>query len=100
MKAMDAVDIPLGARVRLAHGIVQQLADQCGAQILHIKGPALHPTLREPTDGVRASTDADILVRPAHVGRLVRTLTAHGWETVTDFTTGSAFEHAANLWHH
>lgn len=45
------------------------------------------------------STDADVLVRPAHVRVFMAALRAHGWRVVTSFSTGSAFEHAASLWH-
>lgn len=103
--------IPMQVRVRLAHAAVQAIADAAGVDILHVKGPAVDQTLlatQSITDaeGVtrqdpvsRSSTDADVLVRPAHVPPLMAALTAHGWTIVTRFETGSAFEHAATLWH-
>ena len=106
----DSSAIPVGLRVHLAHAAVQSIADGCRADILHVKGPALDAALRPTTivdvDGTpiekpspRWSTDADILVRPAHVPRMMRALTDHAWDVVTRFETGSVFEHAASLWH-
>ena len=93
---MTAVPIDLQARVRLAHAAVQALAEQHGIDLLHVKGPALDATLSRPD---RASTDADVLVRPAQVRAFTAHLRAHGWDLVTDFASGSAFEHAANYHH-
>ncbi len=95
--------IPVGLRVHLAHATIQALADDCGADLVHIKGPALDASLRA-TDAdshalPRLSTDADVLVRPAHVTELLRSLARHGWDLVTRFESGSAFGHAATLWH-
>ena len=42
----DVVDVPLPVRVELAHAAVQVLADRAGVDVLHIKGPAVHPGLR------------------------------------------------------
>lgn len=92
----DEVDIPLAVRVAFAHAAAQHLADDVGADILHIKGPALDPSLAGHRMG---SSDADVLVRPAHVDRLLGTMRRHGWVMVTDFRTGSVFEHAATLRH-
>ncbi len=103
--------IPVGLRVHLTHAAIQAVADGCGADLLHIKGPAVHPALRPVRDTLdeqgdpvavpvpRLSTDADVLVRPRHVAALMAALAQHGWSTVTTFETGSAFEHAASLWH-
>lgn len=89
--------VPLSARVELAHAAVQALADDRGIRVLHIKGPAADPTLRA---GTSAGSDVDIIVDPCHVPTLLTTLRAAGWTSITDFTTGSAFDHAANLFHH
>lgn len=88
--------MPIGARVHLAHALVQRLAADAGADLLHLKGPAFLPDLRPPG---RRSSDVDVLVRPAHLPRLVRALESVGWEQRTDFATGSVFAHAANWWH-
>jgi len=88
--------MPLGARVHLAHALVQKLATEGGVDLLHLKGPALLPDLRPPG---RRSSDVDVLVRPSHVARLVVALESIGWEQRTDFATGSVFAHAANWWH-
>lgn len=88
--------LPIGVRVCLAHAAVQVIAEQIGARVLHIKGPAVDPTLgRRPGP----STDADVLVAPADVLRLTSALQAHGWQRRSRFETGSPFEHAANYWH-
>ena len=90
------VDIPIGARVHLAHAVVQHLAEGAGVDLLHIKGPALLPGLRPAS---RRSSDVDVLVRPSHLHRLVSALESAGWSKRTDFATGSVFAHAANWWH-
>ncbi len=88
--------MPVGARVHLAHALVQWLADSAAVDVLHLKGPAVLPGLRDPA---RTSTDVDILVRPSHLTRLIDVLEANGWTPRTDFATGSPFTHAANWWH-
>ena len=89
-------DVPLPVRVELAHAAVQRLAEHVGVDLLHIKGPAVHPGLRtSPSTG----SDVDVLVRPEGVERLMGALRAHGWEVETTFGSGSAFDHAANLYH-
>ena len=103
--------IPVGLRVHLAHATVQAIADEGGVDLLHIKGPAVAPELlpyrAEALDNgtesgrrqARMSTDADVLVRLAHVDAFMAGLAQHHWQIVTRFATGSAFEHAASLWH-
>jgi hypothetical protein len=92
----DVVDVPLRARVELAHAAVQALAEQVGVDLLHIKGPAVHPGLRTKR---QTGSDVDVIVRPAHVDVLMGALAGHGWRVETTFDTGSAFDHAANLFH-
>ena len=92
----DVVDVPLPVRVELAHAAVQVLADQAGVDVLHIKGPAVHPGLRTSAP---AGTDVDVIVRPSGVDALMATLAEHGWRVETTFDAGSAFDHAANLFH-
>lgn len=82
-------------RTRLAHGVAQALAERHGVDLLHVKGPAVDPSVRD----AKPSSDADILVRPSHLGRLVGALRATGWQERSGFDEGSAFAHAAN-WHH
>ena len=99
MTADDGVTtgrMPIGARVHLAHALVQKLAVDAGVDLLHLKGPAFLPDLRPPG---RHSSDADVLVRPSHLSRLIAALESVGWEQRTDFATGSVFAHAANWWH-
>ena len=88
--------MPTSARVHLAHAVVQHLAHSADTDVLHLKGPAVLEGLRDPR---RASSDVDVLVRPSHLPRFLRTLEAHGWDRRTDFATGSPFAHAANWWH-
>lgn len=88
--------VPTPVRVELAHAAVQRLAEEIGVEVLHIKGPAVHPGLRtRPSTG----SDVDVIVRPDGVGSLMQALHEHGWEVETTFETGSAFDHAANLYH-
>lgn len=107
-----ATDIPIILRVHLTHATMQALADAAGADILHVKGPAVDGSLRpqrpsrrpgagpNATEAVpRTSTDADVIVRPEHVKAFIKTAQGHGWRLVTRFSTGSAFKHAATLWH-
>lgn len=89
-------EIPLHVRVRLAHACVQALADETGADVLHLKGPALADGLRAPA---ATSRDADVLVRPADLPALLAALESTGWRELTGFDTGSAFRHAANYHH-
>lgn len=91
-----AVEVPGYVRLELVHAYLQNVADSCGADILHIKGAAIHPEL---VDGRRGSLDVDILVRPAHLQLLLGELSGRGWERVTGFEEGSAFGHAMNLSH-
>ncbi|GGF51608.1 hypothetical protein GCM10011519_27000 [Marmoricola endophyticus] len=94
---MDAVEVGLQARVRMAHATLGSLATEHRLDLLHVKGPALDPALTG--EGERSSSDADVLIRPGHVDRLVSLLVAHHWRLVTGFARGSAFEHAANYRH-
>jgi hypothetical protein len=89
-------DVPTRVRVELAHAAVQCLAESLGVDLLHIKGPAVHPGLRTRTS---TGSDVDVLVRPDAVGRLMTALDEHGWRVETTFASGSAFDHAANLYH-
>lgn len=110
MQSTDLMPSRIG--VRFAHASVQAIADSVGVDILHIKGPAVHHDLLEASpvaEGVRdtaereiverPSLDADILVRPAHVPRLMEAMRRHGWVLSVDFADGSAFEHAATMRH-
>ena len=92
----DVVDVPLPVRVELAHAAVQVLADDAGVDVLHIKGPAVHPGLRT---SAHFGTDVDVIVRPSGVDALMAALAEHGWQIETTFDAGSAFDHAANLFH-
>ncbi|GAA2168266.1 putative nucleotidyltransferase-like protein [Humibacillus xanthopallidus] len=88
--------VPLEVRIGFAHASVQWIADRCGADLLHVKGAALDPTLVPD----RGFSDADVLVRPAHVSRVLTELRQHGWELINSFAYGSSFEHSATLRHH
>ena len=87
--------VPLEVRIGFAHASVQWIADRCGADLLHVKGAALDPTL---VPG-RGFSDADVLLRPAHVTRVLAELRRHGWELINSFAYGSSFQHSATLRH-
>jgi hypothetical protein len=89
-------DVPLRVRVQLAHAAVQCLAEEHGVDLLHIKGPAVAAGLRAHPS---AGSDVDVIVRPEGVDRLMGALRRHGWRVETTFEAGSAFDHAANLYH-
>ncbi len=93
---MTEVVLPIRVRVAMAHAALQVLADGVGMDVLHIKGIAVDPALRSDR---QSGTDADLLVRPRHVQRLIEQLTEHGWRRVTTFETGSPFGHAATFQH-
>lgn len=88
--------VPVRLRVHLAHATVQAIADEGGADVLHIKGPAVDPGLRP--EG-RSSADADVLVRPAHVKRFFAGLRRHGWQYVKKLRAGGLVQHSANWYH-
>ncbi|GAA6527720.1 nucleotidyltransferase family protein [Intrasporangium sp. DVR] len=88
--------IPTAVRLRLGHAAVQVVADRIGADVLHIKGESLDPTVRRRG---RSASDVDVLVHPGHVVDLLLALRAAGWELLNDFPSSSAFEHSATLRH-
>ncbi|MDO4916748.1 MAG: nucleotidyltransferase family protein [Rothia sp. (in: high G+C Gram-positive bacteria)] len=92
----DTFDIPLKARITLSHAHLQHLANVNKIDILHIKGYAFGAEVYRPG---RTSTDADILVRPAHVARFMHVLKDEGWQILTTFESGSVFEHASTIYH-
>ena len=107
----DLPPIPLIIRTRLAHATLQAIADACGADLLHIKGAAVDPSLLPtrpdaPADATveeravpRLSADADVLVRPAHLKRFLAALKQHGWRRLLAFDTGGGADHSAVFWH-
>lgn len=101
---MTQTQIPLAHRVFLAHGWIAQMAQESGLKVLLLKGAAVHPKLLPATltpcqKISRGSTDVDLLVHPPQVPAALALLQRHGWTLVTDFQSGSPFEHAATLWH-
>lgn len=107
----DLPPIPLIARTRLAHATLQAIADACAADLLHIKGAAVDPSLLPtrpdaPADATveersvpRLSADADVLVRPAHLKRFQTALKRYGWQRKTRLYSGGAMEHSEDWWH-
>jgi hypothetical protein len=107
----DLPPIPLIARTRLAHATLQAIADACGADLLHIKGAAVDPSLLPtkpdaPADATaeeravpRLSADADVLVRPAHLKRYQAALKRYGWQRKIRLYSGGAVEHSEDWWH-
>ncbi|NYF99041.1 glycosyltransferase family 4 protein [Janibacter cremeus] len=89
-------DLPLAVRVRLGHAAAQHLAARHDLDVLHIKGDSLDERLVH--EGRRAS-DADVLVRPAHLERFLAVCAGAGYRTTSRFATGSPFEHSTTLWH-
>lgn len=92
---LDASDVAK-ARVLFGHAALQFVADAHGIDLLHIKGYALDPSLTRES---RISTDVDVVVRPAHVARLLDALQTNGWVRSVGFQAGSPFGHAATLHH-
>lgn len=80
----------------MAHAAIQQVASDRGIRVLHVKGPTVHPDLR---DVLRTGSDADVLVEPGHAEEMVAALQGLGWQLRASFRYGSIFEHAATLWH-
>ena len=66
MESTTEAPVPLRVRLRFGRAAVQVVADEVGADVLHIKGNAADSSLR-PDEA--SGTDVDILVRPAHVAR-------------------------------
>ena len=88
--------VPIDVQVILGHGAVQYVAEDVGADVLHVKGHALDETLRSPG---RSSTDVDVLVRPRDVERFLRALREEGFVPAGRFETSSPFEHSLTLRH-
>ncbi|SOC57800.1 hypothetical protein [Ornithinimicrobium cerasi] len=65
--AKSTVDVPVWVRAAFGHAVVQHLADKVGADVLHLKGAATDVDLRTRPEG---GSDADVLVRPAHIPAL------------------------------
>ena len=61
------VSVPLEVRIGFAHASLQWIADRCGADLLHVKGAALDPTLVP----ARGYSDADVLARAGQVQLLL-----------------------------
>jgi len=107
----ELLPIPLMLRTRLAHATLQAIADDCGADILHIKGAAVDASLLPtrvdaPADATaaeralpRLSADADVLVRPAHLKRFLAALKQNGWIRKSRLYSGGAVEHSVDWWH-
>lgn len=93
---MGVPEVPIWALTHLTHASLQRTAERCQADLLHIKGPATRLSLR---DGRHDSSDADVLVRPAHLDRFLDALVTDGWTLFTGFDEGSPFGHAANFEH-
>jgi hypothetical protein len=94
--SIQAVAVPLNVRLRLGRAAVQTIADRESIDLLHIKGDAVHPSLRP---ALAAGTDIDVLVRPAHVESLDIALRRLGWRIYSTFDNGSPFGHA-QTYHH
>jgi len=96
LAADSEVSVPLGVRLMLGRAAVQTIAQRAGVDLLHIKGNAVDPELREST---AIGSDIDFLVEPAGVEPLDRELRRHGWRVYSTFTWGSPFGHAQTYTH-
>ncbi|CAN5398675.1 hypothetical protein BH10ACT5_BH10ACT5_19020 [soil metagenome] len=96
MESSTEVPVPLRVRLLFGRAAVQVVADEIGADVLHIKGNAADESLR-PEEA--SGTDVDILVRPVHVAALDRALRGHGWRVYSTFVYGSPFGHAQTYLH-
>ena len=96
MDSVTEVAVPLGVRLRFGRAALQVVADEVGAEVLHIKGDAADPSLRP---GEASGTDVDVLVRPDHVDALDRALRVRGWRLYSTFVYGSPFGHAQTYVH-
>ncbi len=92
---VEEVAVPLEVRLRFGRAAVQVVADRIGADLLHIKGDAVDPSLRP----MHLGTDVDILVRPSDVVRLDRAIRLEGWNLYSTFVYGSPFGHAQTYLH-
>lgn len=88
--------VPVGTRLRLAHGALELIAQDADAPVLHVKGEALHEEL---ATGRRRSTDCDVLVHPDRVDAFCAALEGAHWRQLTHFAHGSVFMHAATFHH-
>lgn len=96
LSATGATAVPVRYRVHLAHAALQAVADRWGADVLHIKGPAVPSCLGL---GERRSFDADILVRPGHLALLLEGLRTHGWREMKPLATHGVVEHSTTWFH-
>lgn len=87
---------PWGARLQLGHAAIQRVAEANGIDLLHVKGFALDESLAWPG---RIGSDIDVLVRPAHLRRLVAGLRRAGWRRTIGFDQGSSFGHSLAMRH-
>lgn len=88
--------MPLRARLHLGRAAVQTTADRAAADILHLKGDAVDPSLRPAST---TGTDIDVLVRPDHLRALHDALLGGGWRVYSTFEGGSPFGHAQTYQH-
>lgn len=96
MTAPAGSPLPPVVRASFAHAAAQVIAEQVGARLLHLKGPAVDPTFGRPAG---TAGDADVLVHPDDLDRFAAALPAAGWRRHTSFEGGSPFGHAATYWH-
>lgn len=91
-----AVITPRAVHLTLARAAVQTIADDAGADLLHIKGNAVDPALRSTE---RPGTDIDVLIRPQDIERFDARLRLLGWTVYSTFVFGSPFGHAQTYQH-
>lgn len=84
---VDTLELPSHSYSVLAHAEVEQVAREVGVRLLHFKG--YFAKLDFPQRGGGAG-DADILVEPAGMTKLVSALLECGWVKVDDNLEGTA----------
>lgn len=88
--------IPTRVRLEMLRAAAQVIGDGISVRMLHIKGDAVDPSLRE----MRSSgSDVDVLVDPDGVDALHRALLREGWSVYSTFQAGSPFGHAQTYFH-
>ncbi|MEI2779516.1 MAG: nucleotidyltransferase family protein [Tetrasphaera sp.] len=88
--------VPDMVRAAFGHVALQEVAETAGVDLLHVKGPALDSAL---SWAGRTSSDADVLVRPRHLVRLLTAVSGVGWRQYDTFAASSAFSHAITFHH-
>lgn len=96
MDGLTTTAIPLPVRIELCRAAVQVMADRHGLRMLHIKGAAVHRSIRPIA---RSGGDVDVICDPQRIDMMHDSLLSHGWTLYSTFEDGSPFGHAQTYWH-